>query len=203
MATIKIKGNPVQTIGTLPKPGEKAPDFNLTKSDLSDISLKDFSGKKVVLNLFPSIDTPVCSASVRRFNQEVSNFPDAVVICASRDLPFALARVCEAEGLKDVIPASELRDLAFGDTYGIRITEGPLAGLFARSAVVIDEKGIVLYAKFVEELTTEPDYEEVLDVLRKTPAGSEDDSEACTSSATAEHSRMTDNDEPCDDGRAG
>jgi len=201
MATINVKGNPVRTVGELPKPGEKAPGFTLTKSDFSDISLKDFSGKKIVLNLFFSIDTPVCSASVRRFNQEASNFPDTVVICASRDLPFGLARVCEAEGLKDVIPASELRDLAFGDAYGIRIAEGPIKGLFARSIVVIDENGVVLYSKLNEELSTEPDYEPVLDVLRGKSADDKD--ELCTSSATAEHSRTTDSDDPCDDGRAG
>ena len=203
MATIQIKGQPVKTIGELPKPGEMAPEFILTKSDFTDISLNEFTGKKIILNIFPSIDTPVCSASVRRFNQEISSIPDAVVICASLDLPFALSRVCEAEGLKDVIPASELRDRAFGDIYGVRIIEGPLKGLFARSVVVIDEKGVVLYAKFVEELTTEPDYEEVLGFLKKSPADSEDESQICTHSATAEHSRITDSDDPCDDGRAG
>jgi thiol peroxidase len=203
MATIKIGGNPVQTAGELPKPGDPAPKFMLTKTDLTDMSLKDFSGKKIVLNIFPSIDTSVCSASVRRFNQEISNFPGAVVICASLDLPFAHKRFCEAEGLNDVIPGSELRDRAFGDDYGVRIIEGPLKGLLARSVVVVDEKGVVLFSKLVEELSTEPDYEEVLDVLKKGSAESKNDSQACTSSATAEHSRLTDSDEPCDDGRAG
>jgi thiol peroxidase len=197
MSTITIKGQAVKTVGELPKPGSKAPDFTLTKTDLSDTTLKNYTGKIVVLNIFPSVDTPVCSASVRRFNQEISTYPNAVVICASLDLPFAHARFCEAEGLKDVIPVSEFRNRDFGDTYGVRIIEGPLTGLLARSVVVIDEKGEVIYSKLVEELTTEPDYEDVLAVLKKQAL------DVCTSSDTAEQSRFADNDEPCDDGRDG
>ncbi len=197
MATIKIKGQPVKTIGELPKPGSKAPDFTLTKTDLSDTTLTDYTGKIVVLNIFPSVDTPVCSASVRRFNQEISSYPNAVVICASLDLPFAHSRFCEAEGLKDVIPVSEFRDKDFGNTYGVRIIEGPLTGLLARAVVVIDEKGEIIYSKMVEELTTEPEYEEVIAVLKKK------DLDVCTNSDTAEQSRFSDNDEPCNDGREG
>ncbi|MCP4118495.1 MAG: thiol peroxidase [Desulfobacteraceae bacterium] len=166
MANFKIDGNPATTVGSLPGGGEKAPDFLLTKTDLSDISLKDVAGKKVVLNIFPSVDTPVCSASVRRFNSEISSCPGAVVLCISLDLPFAHSRFCETEGLKDVIPVSELRNRAFGDGYGVRIAQGPLAGLLARAVVVIDETGTVIYSKLVEELKNEPDYEAVLDLLK-------------------------------------
>lgn len=200
MAKLTIGGNPVNTNGALPETGKKAPDFLLTRTDLSDISLKDVAGKKVVLNIFPSIDTPVCSASVRRFNQEISNFPGAVVLCASMDLPFAHARFCETEGLKDVIAVSELRSRKFGDDYGLRMIDGPLAGLLARAVIVIDEAGMVIYSKIVEELKTEPNYQEVLSVLK---TGKGNNLDVCTKSGTAEHSRPENSDEPCDDGRSG
>ncbi len=199
MAIFKIKGNPVNTVGNLPETGKKAPDFLLTKTDLSDITLNDVAGKKVVLNIFPSVDTPVCSASVRMFNKEISSYPDTVVLCTSLDLPFAHARFCETEGLKDVIPVSELRNREFGNTYGVRIADGPLTGLLARAVIVLDENGTVIYANLVDELTQEPDYEAVFDVLKK--SGSGDD--ICIQSSTAEHSRSHDTDIPCDDGRAG
>ena len=199
MANFKIDGNPATTVGALPGVGDKAPEFLLTKTDLSDISLRDVAGKKVVLNIFPSVDTPVCSASVRRFNSEISSCPGAVVFCISLDLPFAHSRFCETEGLKDVIPVSELRNRDFGDRYGIRIAQGALAGLLARAVVVIDEKGTVIYSKLVEELTKEPDYEGVLGLLEK----SGDDENICTQSSTAEHSRPHESEDPCDDGRAG
>ena len=203
MALITVKGEPVKTVGDLPMVGETAPDFRLTKTDLTDISEKDFKGKTVVLNIFPSIDTPVCSASVRRFNQDISRFPNAVVICVSMDLPFAHARFCEAEGLEDVVPVSELRDRAFGEKFGVRIAEGPLAGLLARSVVVIDENGKIIYSKLVEELTKEPEYEEVLGILSKADVKIDEDPQVCTHSNTAEHSRTSHIDEPCDDGSAG
>ncbi|MBI9089395.1 MAG: thiol peroxidase [Desulfobacterium sp.] len=199
MANFKIDGNPSTTVGELPSVGEKAPDFLLTKTDLSDISLMDVAGKKVVLNIFPSVDTPVCSASVRRFNSEISSYPNAVVLCVSLDLPFAHSQFCETEGLKDVIPVSELRNREFGDKYGIRITQGPLAGLMARAVVVIDGTGTVIYSKLVEELTNEPDYEAVLALLKK----SDEDENICVQTSTAEHSRPYENEDPCDDGRAG
>ncbi len=167
MTTFNIDGNPASTVGDLPEVGEKAPDFLLTKTDLSDITLKDVAGKKVVLNIFPSVDTSVCSASVRRFNSEISSYPNAVVLCISLDLPFAHSRFCETEGLKDVIPVSELRNREFGNTYGVRIADGPLSGLLARAVVVIDENGTIIYSKLVEELKNEPDYEEVLGVLKR------------------------------------
>jgi thioredoxin-dependent peroxiredoxin len=200
MAKLTIGGKPVNTIGALPEIGKKAPDFLLTRTDLSDISLKDVAGKKVVLNIFPSVDTPVCSASVRRFNQEISNFPGAVVLCASMDLPFAHARFCETEGLKDVIAVSEIRSRKFGDDYGLRMVDGPLAGLLARAVIVIDNTGKVIYSKIVEELKNEPNYQEVLSILK---AGNDHHLDICTKSGTAEHSRPDNSDEPCDDGRSG
>jgi thioredoxin-dependent peroxiredoxin len=145
MARITFKGNPLNTSGNLPSVGAKAPDFKLTKSDLSDVSLKDFTGKKVVLNIFPSIDTPVCQASVRKFNEEASKLNNTVVVCVSKDLPFAHNRFCGAEGLKNVVSTSELRNQDFGSSYGVRIAEGPLAGLLSRAVVVLDEKGNVKY----------------------------------------------------------
>lgn len=166
MAQVAFNGNPVKTLGDLPKVGSKAPDFKLTKSDLADISIKDFSGKKVVLNIFPSIDTSVCQASVRKFNQEAGGLQNTVVLCVSRDLPFALNRFCGAEGLKNVVPASELRTSSFGDSYGVRITDGPLAGLFSRAVVVLDEKGNVTYTEQVPEITQEPDYNKALTSLK-------------------------------------
>jgi thiol peroxidase len=165
MAQVKFKGEPVETVGNLPEIGVSAPDFVLTKTDLSDISLKDLAGKKAVLNIFPSVDTPVCATSVRTFNAKINDVPDAVVVCASKDLPFAHARFCGAEGLENVISASELRNTAFGDDYGVRITQGPLAGLFARAIVVLDEKGQVVYTELVPEITQEPDYEAAFKAL--------------------------------------
>jgi thioredoxin-dependent peroxiredoxin len=200
MAKLTIGGKPVNTIGALPEIGKQVPDFLLTRTDLSDISLKDVAGKKVVLNIFPSIDTPVCSMSVRRFNQEIGNFPEAVVLCASLDLPFAHARFCETEGLKNVISVSEMRSRKFGDDYGLRMVDGPLAGLLARVVIVIDKTGKVIYSKIVEELKNEPNYQEVLSVLK---TGKENTLDVCMQSGTAEHSRPDNSDEPCDDGRSG
>ncbi|MBT8374763.1 MAG: thiol peroxidase, partial [Deltaproteobacteria bacterium] len=185
MTQITLKGNSVNTIGELPKVGEIAPDFLLTKTDLSDISLKDVSGKKVILNIFPSIDTPVCSTSVRRFNEEISKFNDAVVICASLDLPFAHARFCETEGLKNVIAVSELRNREFGKNYGVRMIDGPLAGLLARSIVVIDENSKVIYTQLVGEITEEPDYDKALNLLKTAPDAGEP-LDACVQSSTPE-----------------
>jgi len=165
MAQVTLQGSPVNTCGTLPKIGEKAPDFLLTKTDLSDVSLQDYAGKRIVLNIFPSIDTSVCAASVRRFNSEVDKMENTVCLCASRDMPFAHSRFCGAEGLDKVIAVSELRNNVSGDGYGVRIIDGPLAGLLARAVVVIDEKGKVLYSQLVPEITEEPDYEAALKVL--------------------------------------
>ena len=165
MAEITLKGNVIHTYGDLPAVGSQAPDFVLTQTDLSDVSLKDFAGKRVVLNIFPSIDTSVCAASVRKFNEEVQKLENTVVLCASVDLPFAHNRFCGAEGLEDVIPASELRKRAFGEDYGVRIIDGPLAGLFSRAVVIIDENGKVTYTEQVPEIAQEPNYEAALNAL--------------------------------------
>jgi len=166
MAKITFKGNPVQTAGTLPAVGSAAPDFKLTKSDLSDTSLKDYRGKRVVLNIFPSLDTPVCAASVRRFNAEASKLDNTVVLCISRDLPFAQSRFCAAEGLNNVITASEYRNASFGDAYGVRMQDGPLSGLFSRAVVVVSENGKVKYTEQVPEIVHEPDYAAALAALK-------------------------------------
>lgn len=198
MAKTAFKGAPVQLSGDLPRVGDVAPDFTLTSKALADISLRDYAGKIVVLNIFPSIDTPVCAMSVRKFNSEIGSHDNAVVICASADLPFAHARFCGAEGLDHVISASTFRSPDFGDAYGVRITDGPLAGLMARAVIVIDGQGQVVYTQLVEEISEEPDYETALACL-----ANESVLQSCTASFTAEHSRGFSDDGPCDDGRAG
>ncbi|MBA3030369.1 MAG: thiol peroxidase [Desulfobacteraceae bacterium] len=166
MAQITLKGNSINTSGTLPKTGENAPDFLLTDTKLADKSLKDFAGKTLILNIFPSIDTPVCSMSVRKFNAEITKFDNTAVLCISRDLPFAHARFCGAEGLNNVVSLSELRSLDFGEKYGLRIKDGPLAGLLARAVVMVDSKGKVIYTQLVPEIGEEPDYEKALNLLK-------------------------------------
>ena len=166
MARITFKGNPVQTAGALPAVGSAAPDFKLTKSDLSDTSLKDYLGKRVVLNIFPSLDTPVCAASVRRFNAEATKLENTVVLCVSRDLPFAQGRFCAAEGLNNVITASEYKNSTLSAAYGVRIQDGPLSGLLSRAVVIIDENGKVKYTEQVPEIVQEPDYAAALAALK-------------------------------------
>lgn len=158
MQTVKFQGNPMAIAGALPTVGSEAPDFTLVGQDLSDIKLSDFKGKRVVLNIFPSLDTDVCAASVRHFNVEASELPDTVVLCVSMDLPFAAARFCSVNGIKNVMTGSGFRS-DFGKTYGVELTEGPLRGLYARSLVVIDRDGKVIGNELVEEITNEPDYE--------------------------------------------
>ncbi len=165
MAQITFKGNAVHTAGSLPKTGAAAPDFKLTKSDLADVSLKDLKGKRVILNIFPSIDTPVCATSVRRFNQEAAKLQNTVVLCISKDLPFAQKRFCGAEGLENVVTASEYRDTSFSDAYRVKMVDSPLAGLFSRAIVVIDEAGKVKYTEQVPEIAQEPDYAKALAAL--------------------------------------
>lgn len=167
MAKITLKGNPINTQGNLPAVGSKAPNFTLTKTDLSDITLKDFSGKKIILNIFPSIDTGVCAASTRRFNTEADKLSNTAVLCVSVDLPFAHSRFCGAEGLKNVISASQLRNSSFSDAYGVKIVDGPLAGVLSRAVVVIDEKGTVVYTEQVPEITQEPNYDAALSSLKQ------------------------------------
>ena len=166
MAEITLKGNPVNTLGTLPEKGSKAPDFTLVKTDLSEAKLSDYKGKKVILNIFPSLDTPTCAASVRRFNKEASELENTVVLCISKDLPFAQARFCGAEGLDNVITLSDFRNGSFGKDYQVEIVDGPLAALESRAVVVVDEKGDVVYTQQVPEIVDEPDYEDVLAVLK-------------------------------------
>jgi thiol peroxidase len=165
MASITLKGNPVSTAGELPSTGSAAPDFSAVKTDLSECSLSDLSGKKVVLNIFPSIDTGVCATSTHRFNNEASSLDNTVVLCVSVDLPFALGRFCGAEGLENVVPVSVFRNPEFGSAYGVTITDGPLAGLLSRAVVVIDESGNVVYTEQVPEITQEPNYEAALAAL--------------------------------------
>ncbi len=167
MARVTLQGNPVNTVGELPPVDGKAPAFTLTNTDLGDVALADHKGKSVVLNVFPSIDTSVCAASVRRFNQEAASRPDTVVLCISADLPFAHKRFCEAEGLERVHPLSVFRSPEFGADYGLTITDGPLRGLLARAVLLIDRDGTVLYWELVPEITQEPDYETALAFLGK------------------------------------
>ena len=157
MATTNFKGNPVQTNGELPKVGTKAPDFKLVKGDLSEVTLSDFAGKKLILNIFPSIDTGVCATSVRKFNK-IASEKGITVLCVSKDLPFAASRFCGAEGLNDVITVSDFRYNNFATDYGVLMTDGPLSGLCARAVVALDENGVVTYTELVPEITTEPQY---------------------------------------------
>lgn len=166
MATITFKGNPIRTAGELPAVGTHAPEFTLTKTDLKEVSLKDFAGKRVVLNLFPSLDTGVCAASVRKFNAEAEKLEDTAVLCISFDLPFAQSRFCGAEGLNNVIALSAFRHREFAEAYGTLMTEGPLSGLMSRAVVILDAKGTVIYTEQVPEITQEPDYEAALRALK-------------------------------------
>lgn len=166
MATITLKGNPIHTAGELPRVGSAAPAFSLTDGELGEVSSAAFAGKRVVLNIFPSLDTGVCAASVRRFNKEAASLANTVVLCISLDLPFAQARFCGAEGLDRVVTLSGFRNSAFGEAYGVRITDGPLAGLYSRAVVVLDERGNVLHAEQVPEIAQEPDYEAALKALQ-------------------------------------
>ncbi|HRX49889.1 thiol peroxidase [bacterium] len=165
MAEFKLKGNTFHTNGTLPAVGSQAPAFTLTGKDLSEVKLSDFAGKRVVLNIFPSLDTAVCAASVRRFNEEAAKLDNTAVVCASMDLPFAHGRFCTAEGIDGVVSASDFRSGEFGRTYGVRIEDGPLAGLTARSVVVVDENGKVLHSELNAETVEEPDYAAALKAL--------------------------------------
>jgi thioredoxin-dependent peroxiredoxin len=167
MATITHKGNTVHTVGELPKPGSKAPDFKLTKGDLSDVSLADFAGKVRILNIVPSLDTGTCAMSAKKFNEEIKKLAGAVVLNVSRDTPFAQSRFCKAEAVDAVVPLSDLRDRSFGRAYGVELMDGLLAGLLSRAVVVVDAAGIVAYAQQVPEIATEPDYAAALAAARR------------------------------------
>ena len=165
MATVTLKGNEIQTIGALPAIGSVAPDFTLVKNDLSSASLADYKGQKVVLNIFPSIDTGTCAQSVRQFNQEAAELNDTKVLCISKDLPFAQARFCGAEGIDQVETLSDFRDGNFGKAYNVSFTNGPLEGLHSRAVVVVDENGMITYAEQVPEIVDEPNYKAALEAL--------------------------------------
>ncbi len=165
MASITLGGNPIHTNGELPQIGSKAIDFNLVKTDLSTTTLSDFAGSRIILNIFPSIDTGTCATSVRKFNEKASSLNNTKVLCISRDLPFAQKRFCGAEGLEDVINLSDFKDGSFGKNYGLEITDGPLAGLHSRVIIVIDENGAILHTEQVSEIANEPNYEAALTVL--------------------------------------
>lgn len=165
MAKTAFKGNPVNTAGSLPSKGSKAPDFTLVKNDLSNLTLSGLKGRNVVLNIFPSLDTGVCAASVRKFNQLAAGKENTVVLGISKDLPFASGRFCSAEGIANVITLSGFRDNAFGAAYGVDMIDGPLAGLYARSVVVVNSQGEVVYTQLVPEIVEEPDYEAALAAL--------------------------------------
>lgn len=159
MATVTFKGNPVSTSGNLPSVGSVAPDFKLVDGKLGEVSLADYKGKRVVLNIFPSIDTGVCAASVRNFNKWAAGQENVVVLCVSKDLPFAQSRFCGAEGIENVVTVSDFRYNNFATDYGVLMTDGPLAGLMARSVVAIDENGTVVYNELVPEIVEEPSYD--------------------------------------------
>lgn len=166
MAKITFKGNPVNTSGNLPSKGTLAPDFTLVKSDLTEQSLSDFKGKKILLNIFPSLGTSVCSTSLRKFNQMAAGLNNTVVLAISKDLPFAHASFCATEGINNVISFSGFRDTSFGKAYGVDTLDGPFKGLYARSIVVIDESGKVIYSQLVPETAEEPDYESAISALK-------------------------------------
>lgn len=166
MATTKFKGEPVKIIGEFIKVGSAAPDFELVKTNLSSFSLKELNGKNVILNIFPSLDTGVCAASVRKFNKLAAGLPDTVVLAVSKDLPFAHARFCTTEGIENVIPLSDFRFSDFDENYGVRMADGPLNGLLARAVVVIGKDGKVAYTELVPEITQEPDYDKAIEAVK-------------------------------------
>ena len=166
MAQVTLKGNPVQVEGQLPKVGAKAADFTLTAGDLSNATLATFAGKRKVLNIFPSVDTPTCATSVRKFNAQANDVENTVVLCISTDLPFAQKRFCGTEGLDNVLSLSDFRDADFAVDYGVSIADGPLRALTARAVVVLDENDNVLHSELVPEIGQEPNYEAALAVLK-------------------------------------
>lgn len=165
METVYFQGNACHTYGLVPKVGEKAPCYNLVDKDLKDISCADFEGKRVVLNIFPSLDTSVCATSVRKFNAEAAGLPNTKVICVSMDLPFAQGRFCSANDINNVTVASAFRSPLFGQKYGVQIVDGPLAGLLARAVIILDEDRNVIYRELVSEITHEPTYKAAIDIL--------------------------------------
>ncbi len=166
MATVTFKGSPIDVAGSFPKPGQAAPEFKLVAKDLKDVSLGDYSGKRKVLNIVPSLDTSVCATSTRKFNEKAGGLTNTVVLVISADLPFAAGRFCSAEGLNNVVTLSTLRGRDFLKNYGVEIASGPLAGLTARGVVVLDEHNKVLHSELVPEIAQEPNYDAALAALR-------------------------------------
>jgi thiol peroxidase len=166
MTVITLNGSPLHTVGNLPAVGSKAPDFTVTKTDLGDIHLSHYHGKKIILNIFPSLDTSTCGAAMRKFNEIASELNDVLILCISEDLPFAQQRFCTAEHLQNVHPVSVFRHPEFGEKYGVLITDGPLTSLLSRAVVVIDEHGVVTYTEQVKELSNEPDYDAMLKAVK-------------------------------------
>jgi thiol peroxidase len=165
MATVNLRGNPIHTSGELPAVGSQAPDFTVTGGDLSDVTLDQFAGKNLILNIYPRVDTPTCAASTRAFNARAGSRDDTVVLCVSQDLPFAFGRFCGAEGIENVKTGSLFRDASFLDDYGVKIVDGPLRGLAARAVVIVDGDGKVKYTQLVPEIGQEPDYDAALAAL--------------------------------------
>lgn len=166
MAKVTLRGTPTTTSGELPKPGSTGPDFRLTNTDLKDVSLADFAGKKKVLNISPSLDTSVCATAARKFNEAAGKRADTVVLLVTADLPFAAKRFCTAEGLQNVIPLSLMRDKKFGQDYGVLLQDGPMAGLCTRAVVVLDASNKVIHSQLVPEIVQEPDYDAALAALK-------------------------------------
>ncbi|GLS25065.1 thiol peroxidase [Marinibactrum halimedae] len=164
MATVTLQGNPVNTSGELPNVGDAAPTFTLVKADLSEVSLADYAGKRLVLNIFPSVDTPTCATSVRTFNEKAASLENTEVLCVSADLPFAAGRFCGAEGIDKVATGSSFRG-SFGEDFGVTIVDGPLSGILTRAIVVVNEQGQVTHTELVGEIADEPNYDAVLNVL--------------------------------------
>jgi thiol peroxidase len=162
MANTKFKGNPIQTEGAFPQVGDQAPDFQLIKADLSEAKLSDFAGKKVIFNIFPSVDTAVCALQLKTFSQKAASMDDVVLLFASMDLPFALNRFCAAEGIANAVTTSDFRFHSLAKNYGVKMTNGPLNGLYARATLVINESGKVVYSELVDDVVNEPDYDAAL-----------------------------------------
>jgi thiol peroxidase len=166
MSIVTLKGAPLHTTGTLPPVGSKAPDFTVTKTDLSEIKLKNYLGQKIVLNIFPSLDTSTCASAMMKFNEIAGQFQNVLFLCISADLPFAQKRFCTAAHLENVQPVSVFRHTKFGEDYGVTITDGPLAGLLSRAVVVLDESGNIQYTQQVTEISDEPDYSAVTQTIQ-------------------------------------
>ena len=167
METVYLNGTPCHTYGKMPEIGSKAPCYTLVDKDLKEISCMDFLDKRVVLNIFPSVDTSVCAASVRRFNVEAAGLDNTSVICVSMDLPFALSRFCAANDIENVVVAAAFRSPMFAQKFGLQMVDGPLAGLLARAIIVLDEDRKIIYSQLVDEITHEPDYEAAIAALKK------------------------------------